>query len=283
MTTKRRTAAAPPSPQGRVEQNSAGVTDHPSLLPARGWIVWSFLQRVRRSFVGKESTRNCLPLPAKTIIRVLTSLIAVLPLLGGVSYAAPCVRLEGAVYNDLNRNGVLDANEPGISGARVHAGMGLDVTTNENGRYTVECAAKPDTRIVVRLDLPAPYKSTTPNPVVVRVSDEMSVLLFGAALDPMQLRLWDETFRPGSIKLTDSALADLEKVVSMLRDGRSEVEIIYAGAERNPTLVLGRIRFVEEIVSALWRAQGEHWSLRITRQWRVEEHPPSMLLREPRP
>lgn len=272
MTTRWRTAAAFPLPRGGVARTIARVADQPHPLSVSGRIARPFLRGVgvRPSFAQEESVQIRLAASARTIIRALMGAAVILPLLGGVSHAAPCARLEGAVYNDLNRNGVLDPKEPGIAGARVHTATAWDVTTDKNGRYTVECAAKPDTRIVVRLDLPGPYKPTTPNPAVVRISGEMSVLLFGAVLDPMQLRLWDETFRPGSVRLTESALTDLEKVVSVLRDGRSEVEIIYAGAERNSTLVLARIRFVEELVSALWRAQGERWSLRITRQWRTK-------------
>jgi uncharacterized repeat protein (TIGR01451 family) len=76
--------------------------------------------------------------------------------------------LYGAVFNDTNGNGNQDADETGISGARVTLDGTTTTTTDSNGHYTFFATAA-GAHTLVETDLPG-YRSTTPNTVVLNVT-----------------------------------------------------------------------------------------------------------------
>jgi hypothetical protein len=55
-----------------------------------------------------------------------------------------CTDVTGKVFNDVNRNGVQDSGEAGISGVRVVTATGLLATTDQYGRYHITCAITPN-------------------------------------------------------------------------------------------------------------------------------------------
>jgi large repetitive protein len=63
---------------------------------------------------------------------------------GGVS-AEACV--IGKVYVDCNQNKVQDNGEPGIPGVRLYMEDGTNVTTDENGQYSI-CGMRPITHVL---------------------------------------------------------------------------------------------------------------------------------------
>lgn len=100
-----------------------------------------------------------------------------------------CSELIGKVYEDANRNGYQDEDEPGVPGVRLATVNGLLVTTDEFGRFHIACAAVPDARIgsnyVLKLDprtLPLGWEPTTDNPRSIRLTrGKMGELNFGVA------------------------------------------------------------------------------------------------------
>ncbi len=82
-----------------------------------------------------------------------------------------------------------DLTEKGIPGVRLATVDGLIITTDENGLYSIPCAALPLDRgsnFIVKLDtrsLPSGYRMTTENPRVVRLTPGMMTEMnFGATL-----------------------------------------------------------------------------------------------------
>lgn len=202
------------------------------------WQLYASAALFGRAHSSGLEDRAALPAKARTVARraiawpaVLLAVLAASP----ASHAAPFFAPRNAAVFD--------------------APLGCDVAVPEAG------------------SLPCPRRGAPATPGIVPVqfgAGEPDTLAYGTLADPVRVRLWDETFRPGSVKLTSKALADLEKIIAALAAGRSRVELIYTGSERNATLVLGRIRFVEELVTALWRARGDGRRLRISKQWRMD-------------
>jgi large repetitive protein len=100
-----------------------------------------------------------------------------------------CSELLGKVFEDTNRNGKQDENEPGVPGVRLVTVNGQLITTDEFGRYHIACAAVPDARIgsnfVLKVDtrtLPLGWDTTTDNPRSIRLTrGKFGELNFGVA------------------------------------------------------------------------------------------------------
>jgi large repetitive protein len=100
-----------------------------------------------------------------------------------------CSELLGKVFEDANRNGYQDENEPGVPGVRLVTVNGQLITTDEFGRYHIACAAVPDARIgsnfVLKVDtrtLPLGWDTTSDNPRSIRLTrGKFGELNFGVA------------------------------------------------------------------------------------------------------
>ena len=73
------------------------------------------------------------------------SALAAIRVSGGVFSAEACV--IGKVYVDCNQNKVQDSGEPGIPGIRLYMEDGTNVTTDENGQYSL-CGVRPITHVL---------------------------------------------------------------------------------------------------------------------------------------
>ncbi|MFD5831103.1 SdrD B-like domain-containing protein [Lentzea sp. NPDC060358] len=78
--------------------------------------------------------------------------------------APPVNRIGDYVWNDLNKNGLQDAGEPGVAGVTVRLSNGQTTTTDDNGKYLFEGVA--DGTYTVCFDLttlPSDFLATTAN------------------------------------------------------------------------------------------------------------------------
>ncbi|HEX7308384.1 SdrD B-like domain-containing protein [Lentzea sp.] len=78
--------------------------------------------------------------------------------------APPVNRIGDFVWNDLDKNGLQDAGEPGVAGVTVKLSDGKTTTTDENGKYLFE--GVPDGRYTVCFDLatlPSDFLATQAN------------------------------------------------------------------------------------------------------------------------
>ena len=113
-----------------------------------------------------------------------TAVVSIVP-----SAVFDCSELLGKVFEDRNRNGYQDKDEPGVPGVRLATVNGQLITTDAHGRYHIACAAVPDARIgsnfVLKLDprtLPLGWATTTDNPRSIRLTrGKFGELNFGVA------------------------------------------------------------------------------------------------------
>ena len=76
-----------------------------------------------------------------------------------------CTDVIGKVFDDVNRNGLQDGDEPGLPGVRLATARGLLATTDRFGRFHITCAVTPregrGSNFVLKLDdrtLPSGYR-----------------------------------------------------------------------------------------------------------------------------
>ena len=174
-----------------------------------------------------------------------------------------CSDIIGKVFDDKNRNGYPDDNEPGLANVRLATVNGLLVTTDSNGRFHITCADVPNeqrgSNFVMKLDertLPTGYRPTTENPgVVVLTRGKMSKLNFGAAIHRVvRIDLMDAAFEPGGVALRPSWATSLTQVFPALGQEKSVLRIGYGrtGAE-DAKLASDRVRSLHKYISDQWR------------------------------
>lgn len=97
-----------------------------------------------------------------------------------------CTRVQGTVFEDINRDGVQNPGEKGLSGIKVQAKnvrykITKNRTTNSNGRFSVPKLKSG--RVIVTLSVPANHQATTPKRVRVTLPACKQVT-FGLAAAP---------------------------------------------------------------------------------------------------
>ncbi|WEX07853.1 hypothetical protein [Chelativorans sp. AA-79] len=184
-------------------------------------------------------------------------------------HLAECASLTGAVFDDLNQNGVREKGESGVRGVRIVTGSGHQVTTSKNGRYQVTCAAIPSRRgeseLLLNLDirtLPRGYKLRSRNPHLVRVAaGESTQIDFGISLDRLVVTARDEDFKAGRADLTAKAMGELEPLFPELRKKRREVLILYRGSDTKHARA--RAQHLRKTILERWRQRGKDYDLHI--------------------
>ena len=174
-----------------------------------------------------------------------------------------CSDIIGKVFDDKNRNGYADDNEPGLANVRLATVNGLLVTTDSNGRFHITCAdvqnEQRGSNFVLKLDertLPTGFRLTTPNPgSVVLTRGKMAKLNFGAAVHRVvRIDLMDAAFEPGGVALRPAWATSLTQVFPALGQEKSVLRIGYgrSGAE-DAKLAGERVRQLQKYISDQWR------------------------------
>ncbi len=199
------------------------------------------------------------PTTGRTVIADATATVRIAP-----EAVFECSDIVGRVFNDVNGNGYQDApdtigrgqisdqsfeggkgklspeiverDEVGLRGVRLATVDGTVITTDENGLFSVPCAALPATggsNFILKVDersLPAGYRMTTENPRVTRVTPgTMTEMNFGAAVALQVVR----------VDLTAASLVQTENGAAMsaaLRNGLLGVLEQIAGSPSNMVL-----------------------------------------------
>lgn len=187
-----------------------------------------------------------------------------------------CGDITGKVFNDTNRNGYHDQGETGIAGARVVSVDGLQVTSDEHGRFHITCADLPRTRAgtnyILKLDprsLPTGYRIISENPRVVRLTPgKMTEVNFATSISRVvRLDIGHEAFIPGSSPRLGSIVNMLEVEPSILR-------IVYRDNEGNQSLANQRLRELRSLLASHWKEKSNRYRLEI--EAKVEVGPPSL-------
>jgi large repetitive protein len=163
------------------------VTWKDQIIPANGSVRYNLTLVVGAGVTGGEKVNTGLAQVDVTDTPVSNRATAVVTITPSAVF--DCSELLGKVFEDADRDGYQDANEPGVPGVRLVTVNGQLITTDAFGRYHIACAAVPDARIgsnfVLKLDsrtLPLGWDVTTDNPRSIRLTrGKFGELNFGVA------------------------------------------------------------------------------------------------------
>lgn len=180
-----------------------------------------------------------------------------------------CSDVIGTVYDDRNRNGYQDQDEPGIPGVRLSTVRGTLITTDAYGRYSVPCAALPNgntgSNFVLKIDertLPTGFSLTTENPGMVRLTPgKMVELNFGASIGrEIRLKLDASAFVGGSTAPVAALDGGLDQVITLLEPERSTLFISYQPST-DGALARQRVDHIVTLIRERWDRAGEPYRL----------------------
>jgi uncharacterized repeat protein (TIGR01451 family) len=177
--------------------------------------------------------------------------------------ALDCTDVIGKVFDDANRNGLQDEDEPGIPQVRLATARGLTATTDPFGRFHITCAVTPHegrgTNFVLKLDdrtLPSGYRGSTQSLQVQRATRGKALEFnFGASIHRViGLDLVDAVFEPGSIEMRPIWVPRLELLMTELRAAPAVLRLSYLADLEEPQLVEQRLDALREQIETAWRA-----------------------------
>ncbi|WP_336067807.1 DUF7507 domain-containing protein [Nitratireductor rhodophyticola] len=183
-----------------------------------------------------------------------------------------CGDVIGKVFDDRNRNGYPDDEEPGLPGVRLAVVEGKLITTDPAGRFHIPCAALPDQRLgtnfVIKLDartLPSGYRLTTEHVRVVRLTaGKMTKVNFGASIQRVvRLDLRSDAFVRGTNALSQGWLSGIDQLIQILDREPSVLRLSYLDNEGSRTLARTRLAWVEKRIRKHWRRWGGRYRLEI--------------------
>jgi uncharacterized repeat protein (TIGR01451 family) len=177
-----------------------------------------------------------------------------------------CTDVTGKVFDDTNRNGLQDRDEPGIPGVRLATARGLLATTDQYGRFHITCAITPregrGSNFVLKLDdrtLPSGYRSSTQLLQVKRATPGKALEFnFGASIHRVVgLDIADPVFEPGAIEMRAIWRPRIELLIQELRAGPAVLRLSYLADLEEPKLVEERLDGVRAQVMDAWAAQED--------------------------
>jgi uncharacterized repeat protein (TIGR01451 family) len=170
-------------------------------------------------------------LNTKRISNIAKAMVRVIP-----DSIMDCSDLTGQVFDDINRNGIHDTEEPGLPAVKLATAQGLWITTDQYGRYHLACADIPHqsrgSNFIIKVDprsLPSGYRVTTENPRVIRLTRGKNTQAnFAASIHRVaRIQLSNEAFENGQIK------ANYRSKINQLLDTVVSTDIVIRLAYRN--------------------------------------------------
>ena len=172
-----------------------------------------------------------------------------------------CTDVTGKVFNDVNRNGLQENGEEGLSGVRVVTPTGLQATTDKYGRYHITCATVPTesrgSNFVLKLDdrtLPSGYRMTTDRVQIERVTSGKALQLdFGASIQRVvSVDLLDTAFEPGTTELQVQWKPRINLLLEELRKGPALLRLSYVADTEAAALVKRRVEAFKHQLNEAW-------------------------------
>ena len=177
-----------------------------------------------------------------------------------------CTDVIGKVFEDRNRNGYVDAGEPGLANVRLATVNGLLITTDGNGRFHIACADIPDSdrgsNFILKVDvrtLPTGYRLTTENPGLVHITrGKLAKLNFGASISKVvRVDMLAQAFVASSLDLSPQWDAGLPQVLDQLTDPNAVLRLAYGvSPSEDQDLAQQRLRSIADRLRGLWRLGG---------------------------
>lgn len=169
------------------ENNGRTLVWEDQVIPANGSVTYNLALIVGAGVSGGEKVNTGLAQNGADGSGISNRGTAVVTITA--SSVFDCSELIGKVFEDSDRDGYQDENEPGVPGVRLATVNGQLITTDEFGRYHIACAAVPNARFgsnfVLKIDertLPLGWVPTTDNPQSIRLTrGKFGELNFGVA------------------------------------------------------------------------------------------------------
>jgi uncharacterized repeat protein (TIGR01451 family) len=180
--------------------------------------------------------------------------------------ALDCTDVIGKVFDDLNRNGLQDREEPGLSGVRLATARGLLATTDRYGRFHITCAITPregrGSNFVLKLDdrtLPSGFRASTQLLQVQRATRGKALeFSFGASIHRViGLDISDPVFEPGTIEMRDIWRPRLDLLLLELRNAPAVLRLSYLADLEDRALVEQRVSAVQKEIMDAWRTSQD--------------------------
>jgi uncharacterized repeat protein (TIGR01451 family) len=183
-----------------------------------------------------------------------------------------CTDVTGMVFNDKNRNGRQDGNEPGLSGVRVVTPGGLGATTDPFGRYHITCALTPNedrgSNFILKLDdrtLPSGFRMSTDTVQVQRATRGKNLTLnFGASIfHVVGIDISDAVFEPGTTEIRAQWKPRMELLLEELRKSPGVLRLSYVADIEDKALVESRMEAIKKQLTKAWESTKSGYSLSI--------------------
>ena len=182
-----------------------------------------------------------------------------------------CTEISLLVYQDENRNGFADADEAGISGARITAGQDTLLTSDVEGQFATPCmevSRLGEVGMMFELDeatLPEGYHATTTNPVSLRVEagGSGSVSFGVASARILRVDLNAAAFDRNETKPDESFLEGITQLISALQREPSILRLTYYANRERVDLPEERLDEVRQAILERWAAAGNAYELEI--------------------
>jgi uncharacterized repeat protein (TIGR01451 family) len=183
-----------------------------------------------------------------------------------------CTDVIGKVFNDVNRNGVQDGGEEGLSGVRVVTARGLQATTDKFGRFHITCAITPDedrgSNFVLKLDdrtLPSGFRMST-DPLQIKHATRGKALKFdfGASIHRVVgIDLSDAVFEPGTTEIRVQWRPRLKLLLDELRKAPAVLRLSYVADTEDAALVGRRVEALKRQLTDAWDSENYSYVLTI--------------------
>lgn len=174
-----------------------------------------------------------------------------------------CTDVTGKVFDDLNRNGIQDTGERGLSGVRVVSARGLTVTTDSFGRFHITCATTPregrGSNFVLKLDdrtLPSGYRASSDQIRIQRATRGKALRFnFGASIHRViGLDIADAVFEPGTTEMRTQWKPRLNLLMEELQKGPAVLRLSYLADVEDERLVKTRMDAMKQQIMQSWQA-----------------------------
>jgi large repetitive protein len=177
-----------------------------------------------------------------------------------------CTDVTGKVFDDVNRNGIQDTGETGLSGVRVVSARGLTATTDGFGRFHMTCAITPregrGSNFILKLDdrtLPSGFRSSTNQIRVQRATRGKALRFnFGASIHRViGLDIADAVFEPGTAEMRPQWKPRLNLLMEELQKGPAVLRLTYLADVEDARLVNQRMDVMKKQIMQSWQPLAE--------------------------
>jgi uncharacterized repeat protein (TIGR01451 family) len=183
-----------------------------------------------------------------------------------------CGEVLGRVFEDRNRNAIMDNREAGVAGVRLIAVEGMTITTDSEGRFHLTCADLPSRDIgstfLLKLDpasLPSGFRILSENPRAVRLTaGKVTRINFATAVARViRVDVNSDAFVMNTMQLRPEWQPRLHQLIALLRSEPSILRLSYIDQNAERALAGQRVNSLRDTIRQLWKRNAGNYRLEI--------------------